>query len=132
MLIRGPLDDLALGIVGITCSTKDNNSLVHLCAVEEPLQLLGTTANSYNKHTGSQRIESSAMTELDLDFLFLFARTFVLFGSIRVAFVLLGLDPWSECLGRIQVCLKISESLGGGDGDWLVNGWREIVSVTGL
>jgi hypothetical protein len=69
------------------------------------------------------------MTELDLNTLFLFARTFVLFGSIGIAFVLFGLDPRSECLGGVQVLLKISESLGGGDGDWLVNGLREIVSV---
>jgi hypothetical protein len=68
------------------------------------------------------------MAELDLNSLFLLARTFVLFGSVKVAFFLFGLDPRSECLGGVQVLLKIAESLCGGDGDWLVKTWREIVS----
>jgi hypothetical protein len=71
------------------------------------------------------------MAELDLDGLSLFARAFVLFGSVRVAVVIFGVDPRSECFGGVQVFLEIAESLGGGDGDWLVNGWRGIVSVKG-
>lgn len=68
------------------------------------------------------------MTELDLNSLFLLARTLVLFGSICVAFVLFGLDPGSKRLGGVQVLLEIAESLSGGDGDWLVKAWREVVS----